>query len=181
MQEFLNYMFRNSHSSKFRNSLPFDMWNSVAQNDLILHHLESLWECRPCLEASEPAHWITGAGGVAVVGWWRPIGPHVFYVLCTRPTLSLPCHVFSIFHRAPSKTMFSIPMRQISLWLNFDCQLQSCTHVGSRCPRQSWACKKSASQRVRVCATLPICQTSILTNLSGGSSDILICQTITRR
>ena len=162
------------------------MWKSVLQNDLILHHLESLWKCRPCLEASEPAHWITGAGGVVVVGWWRPIGPHVFYVLCTRPTLSLPCHVFSIFHRAPSKhNVFNsyasdIPLTQ--LWLPMiGPQLQSCTHVGSRCPRQSWARKKSASQRVRVCATLPICQTSILTNLSGGSSDILICQTITRR
>ena len=121
-----------------------------------------------------------------VVGWWRPIGPHVFYVLCTRPTLSLPSHVFSIFHRAPSKHIVfnsyasDIPLNQ--LWLPMiGPQLQSCTHVGSRCPRQSWARKKSASQRVRVCATLPICQTSILTNLSGGSSDILICQTITRR
>ena len=162
------------------------MWKLVAQKDLILHHLESLWECRPCLEASGLPIELLGLVVSVVVGWWRPIGPHVFYVLCTRPTLSLPSHVFSIFHRAPSKHIVfnsyasDIPLTQ--LWLPMiGPQLQSCTHVGSRCPRQSWARKKSASQRVRVCATLPICQTSILTNLSGGSSDILICQTITRR
>ena len=77
-----------------------------------------------------------------VVGWWRPIGPHVFYVLCTRPTLSLPSHVFSIFHRAPSKHIVfnsyasDIPLTQLCLPM-IGPQLQSCTHVGSRCPRQS--------------------------------------------
>ena len=67
--------------------------------------------------------------------------------------------------------------------LDFDPNLPICKPKLQKCKYFSAAIfAQGFGVRGSVCAqgvTHPICQTSILTNLSGGSSDILICQTIT--
>ena len=64
---------------------------------------------------------------LGLLGWWwwvggGPLGPMCFMFYAQGPlSLCLPmCLVY--FTERHLNTLFSIPMRQISLWLKFDCQ-----------------------------------------------------------
>ena len=122
MQEFLNYMFRNSHSKvqKLFNLLICEtQLHKMIRYYTTLNHFGNaalVWKLVACPLNYRGWWW---------AWWWvgrGPLGPMCFMFYAQGPlSLCLPmCLVY--FTERHRNTLFSIPMRQISLWINFDCQ-----------------------------------------------------------